>query len=115
MGIKAYHFHRPMEKLLSAADLVISMGGYNTLCEILSQNRVSLVIPRETPRKEQLIRAQVFKAQQLVDFLPWHELSTQRLWQKVNGLLTEPEPYQEAISKFAFTGIEVMRQQLGVY
>ena len=115
LGIKTFHFHRPMEKILSAADLVISMGGYNTLCEILSQKRLSLVIPRETPRKEQLIRAQVFKAQHLVDFIPWHDLSTQRLWQKVNRLLEEPQPYQTAIAGFAFTGIEVMRRQLGVY
>jgi len=32
------------------------MGGYNTVCEVLSHGTVSLIIPRETPRKEQLIR-----------------------------------------------------------
>ena len=115
LGVRTFHFHRPMEKILAAADLVISMGGYNTLCEILSQKRVSLVIPRETPRKEQLIRAQVFKDQHLVDYIPWHDLSAHLLWHKTNHLLQEPEPYQTAISNFTFTGIDVMRRQLGVY
>jgi predicted glycosyltransferase len=37
---------------------VVAMGGYNTFCEILSWNKPALIIPRTTPREEQLIRAQ---------------------------------------------------------
>lgn len=36
-GIKTIPFHPKLEDLMNAADLVISMGGYNTICEILTQ------------------------------------------------------------------------------
>ena len=42
LKIRAFHFYRHMEKLLAAADLAVCMGGYNTLCEILSQKTVPL-------------------------------------------------------------------------
>lgn len=115
LGIRAYHFYRQMEKLLSSADLVISMGGYNTLCEILSQGTVALLIPRETPRKEQLIRAQRFHRQNLVEYIPWDRLSPDAMREKVHHLLDHPEPFLEAIHRFqstGMTGFEVMRGRL---
>ena len=33
------------------------MGGYNTYCEILSFDKPALIVPRTTPREEQLLRA----------------------------------------------------------
>ena len=33
------------------------MGGYNTYCEMLSFDKPGLIIPREVPRMEQLVRA----------------------------------------------------------
>jgi predicted glycosyltransferase len=88
------------------------MGGYNTLCEILNQGTPSLVIPRETPRKEQLIRAQAFKRYNLVDFIPWAELEPNILQDKILSFLENSEPYLEAISQFRFTGIETMQQRI---
>lgn len=43
---------------IQAADTIISMAGYNTVCEILSANKSALLIPRCHPSKEQLIRSQ---------------------------------------------------------
>ncbi len=112
LGVRMYHFYRQMEKIFAAADVVVSMGGYNTLSEILNQGTVSLVIPRETPRKEQLIRAQTFKRRRLTDFIPWEELSPERLRDQLLALLENPAPYREAISAFRFTGIETMQQRI---
>ncbi len=112
LGVRTYHFYRQMEKIFAAADLVVSMGGYNTLCEILSQGTPSLIIPRETPRKEQLIRAQAFKRHNLVDYIPWADLSPKNLQDKISTFLQAPEPYLEAIAQFRFTGIETMQQRL---
>ncbi len=112
LGVRTYHFYRQMEKIFAAADLVVSMGGYNTLCEILSQGTPGLVIPREAPRKEQKIRAQAFKRQNLVDYIPWGEFTPQILQKKILSLLEAPGPYLEAISQFRFTGIETMQQRL---
>jgi len=112
LGVRMYHFYRQMEKIFAAADVVVSMGGYNTLCEILSQRTLSLVIPRETPRKEQLIRAQTFNRQQLTDYIPWDLLTPGLLWEKLNGLLENSSAHRDAIARFNFTGIHVMKQRL---
>ncbi len=41
-----------------AADAVVSMGGYNTVCEILSLGKRAIVVPRTEPVQEQWIRAE---------------------------------------------------------
>ncbi len=115
LGIKAFHFYRQMEKILAAADVVVCMGGYNTLCEILSQKTLPLLIPRETPRKEQLIRAMSFKKQNLAQFIPWKELGPDVLREKLMGLLNNPKPYSDAISCFKMTGLEAMKKRLEVF
>jgi predicted glycosyltransferase len=45
------------------------MGGYNTFCEILSFDKPALIVPRTTPRLEQLIRARRAAALGLVSML----------------------------------------------
>jgi predicted glycosyltransferase len=42
---------------LSEADLVLTMGGYNTVLEALALGKPTVVVPRVSPRKEQLVRA----------------------------------------------------------
>ena len=112
LGVRGYHFYRQMEKIFAAGDLVVCMGGYNTLCEILNQGTPSLVIPRETPRKEQLIRAQAFKRHNLVDYIPWAELEPTILQNKILSFLENSAPYVKAISQFRFTGIQTMQQRI---
>jgi predicted glycosyltransferase len=46
-----------MLALISEANIVISMGGYNTVVEALSARRPLIIVPRLAPRREQLIRA----------------------------------------------------------
>jgi predicted glycosyltransferase len=104
-----------MEKVFAAANIVVSMGGYNTLCEILSQGTLSLVIPRETPRKEQLIRARAFNQHKLVEYIPWRDFAPENLQKKILALLENPDPYQHAISQFQLTGIEAMQQRLRAF
>jgi predicted glycosyltransferase len=112
LGLRTYHFYRQMEKIFAAADIVVCMGGYNTLCEILEQGTLSLLIPRETPRQEQIIRARAFHRQNLVDYIPWDNLSPGLLHEKLVALLQHPESYQKAVSNFRLTGIETMQQRL---
>nr|CAA6829282.1 MAG: Mlr3248 protein [uncultured Thiotrichaceae bacterium] len=50
-------FSSNLEYLLSNANAIVAMGGYNTFCEILSFDKPALIIPRSKPRREQLIRA----------------------------------------------------------
>ena len=49
---------------------LLTMGGYNTLCEALATDTPTLVVPRRSPRLEQQIRAQVLAECGLIDMCP---------------------------------------------
>ncbi len=111
-GIKTLPFHPRLEELIAAADLVISMGGYNTICEILTQHTPALIIPRQTPRKEQLIRAQRLKKQGLLDYIPWTEVTPQILRNKIMTLCNNREKYVNTIQSFKLSGLDSMMKRL---
>lgn len=54
--IQATTFQTPFEHLLADAAGVITMGGYNTFCEILTLDQKSIIVPREAPKIEQYLR-----------------------------------------------------------
>lgn len=54
---------------IRSAHSVITMGGYNSVCDVLSSRARALVVPRVIPRTEQLIRAERLAARGLVDML----------------------------------------------
>jgi predicted glycosyltransferase len=112
LGIRVHRFYRFMEKLLAAADLVVGMGGYNTVCEILTQETPCLLIPRENPRKEQLIRAEVLHEKGLVDYIPLGSCSPALLCREVFRILENPQKNQNAVNLFQMTGFEIMTQRL---
>jgi predicted glycosyltransferase len=60
-------FHPEPTELISCADRIVSMGGYNTISEILSLGKHALIVPRIHPRREQMIRATRLKELGLVD------------------------------------------------
>ena len=51
------------------ADAIVSMGGYNTLCEVVSNGVPAVVIPRTTPRVEQAIRARLWSRRADLDVI----------------------------------------------
>ncbi len=57
-GLLVQDFANDMMGCMDAADLVVSMGGYNTICEILSLHKRSIIVPRVRPVQEQWIRAE---------------------------------------------------------
>jgi predicted glycosyltransferase len=60
LGIPTDTFVADLPAHLAAADVAVAMGGYNTMCELLALAVPAVVIPRTTPRVEQLIRAARF-------------------------------------------------------
>lgn len=115
LGVKFHTFMKRPEKRMAQADLIISMGGYNTVCEILSLGKVSLIIPRETPRQEQLIRARLLYDRGLADYLKWDNLTPDNLLREITALLDNPEPYRRAIADFDMTGLDFMRSRLAEF
>jgi predicted glycosyltransferase len=54
---------------INAADVIVSMAGYNTLSEILRFGKRAIVVPRPGPSAEQGMRARLFAARGLLDVL----------------------------------------------
>ncbi len=74
------------------ARLVVSMGGYNTLCEVVAQGRRSLVVPRVSPRVEQLLRATLWHQRGVVEMLHPRDLTPQTLSDRVMKLIEVDGP-----------------------
>lgn len=68
-NLRVLRFEANLDALIARADRVVAMGGYNTVMEILAHQRPALIVPRVTPRTEQLIRAERLAAMGLVDVL----------------------------------------------
>ncbi|RMH85636.1 MAG: glycosyltransferase [Calditrichaeota bacterium] len=74
-----------IENYLRAADMVVSMGGYNSVCEILSFRKRAVIVPRITPVSEQFIRARRLARLGLIRMIDPRELSPQRLMAEVEA------------------------------
>ncbi len=60
------HLAEPAAVAARAA-VVVSRGGYNSLCEVVGLGVPTIVVPRREPRLEQLIRARAFAGRGLID------------------------------------------------
>lgn len=81
-----------LAELVAAADVVVSMAGYNTVREILTYRRRALLVPRVHPRVEQLIRAQALERRGLARLLHPAELTPERLRAELCALLDSAPP-----------------------
>ena len=64
---------------LNAADVVVTMAGYNSLCQVLQLRKKSLVVPRSGPSAEQQMRARLFAERGLVEVIFPGELSPKKM------------------------------------
>ena len=69
LALTVTDFTPRLYEYLTAADLVVSMGGYNTIVEILAANQRGIIVPRIHPRLEQCIRAERLAAKGLLDMI----------------------------------------------
>ncbi|MFQ6030101.1 MAG: glycosyltransferase family protein [Dehalococcoidia bacterium] len=65
--------------LIRQAAVVVSLGGYNSLVEILQWGKKALVVPKEEIVMEQDLRAEVFAERGLVQLLPRVDLKSESL------------------------------------
>jgi predicted glycosyltransferase len=71
--------------LLRRAGCVVTMGGYNCVCEALCAGKPALVVPRVKPRVEQWIRARRFGEMGLLDVLHPDEASPAAISRWLHG------------------------------
>lgn len=75
---------------IGAADLVISMAGYNTTVEILRMKKPAILIPRAGPSAEQRTRASLFKEKRWVDMIDPDEVTPDNLAERITHHLRHP-------------------------
>jgi predicted glycosyltransferase len=79
-----------LPEYLAAADVVVSMAGYNTVCEILSVGRPAVILPRLVPNAEQLLRTEALSRRGLLRMVHPMEATPERLLDEVARALDEP-------------------------
>jgi predicted glycosyltransferase len=72
------------------ADVVVSMAGYNTVCELLSADLRAVLVPRAQPVGEQLLRARLLAARGIFDLVEPDELEPDVLIGRVLSTLERP-------------------------
>ncbi|MBO9520112.1 MAG: hypothetical protein J7518_01140 [Nocardioidaceae bacterium] len=65
--LRVYRFVADVPRLTRAASAIVTMGGYNSVCEVVVSRRPALVVPRVRPRGEQALRAAHFARRGLLD------------------------------------------------
>lgn len=78
-GVSRQDFSDDMMSLMDAADVVVSMGGYNTVCELLTLHKRAVIVPRVRPVQEQCIRAERMAALGLLRYVHPDRLTPQGL------------------------------------
>ncbi len=99
-------------QLLRDADRVVSMGGYNTVSEILSFGKQALIIPRVYPRQEQLIRAERLHKRGLIDYIHPGEATPDKLARWLAQDLDPLPPVKDAVNMRGLEQLPLLLQEL---
>jgi predicted glycosyltransferase len=95
---------------LNAADLVVSMAGYNTVSEILRFRKRAILVPRSGPSAEQRMRASILSQRGLVTAIEPCELSATRMASAIVDALNKPAP--SALQMPEMHGIDTVTRTL---
>ena len=102
-------FEPDLTRLYADADIVVSMAGYNTVCELLSSSRRAILVPRAEPVQEQLIRARLLAAQGLFEIVEPQDLGPATL---INKVLAALKPAAVARVPFELDGLPRIRERM---
>lgn len=112
-GVSWKDFDACMDCRIRDADLVVSMGGYNTLCQIVRNQRPALVVPRTSPRVEQAIRAKLWAQRGLIHVADGDTLTPESLAERVHSLVENcPRPTPFALD---FGGLERITERFAAF
>ncbi len=91
---------------LAAADAVLCMGGYNTTCEVLALAVPAVIVPRTTPRLEQLMRAQRLADRGLLHWLHPDDLTPSVVAEAIGHVADTPQDnLLQRMTSLAHTGV----------
>jgi predicted glycosyltransferase len=111
-GIELLDFSCSILRLVPRADLVISMGGYNSVVEVITARIPLVVCPRVRPRKEQLIRSRILEQLGLAHMVRLDHGGSQKLAQAVVSGLRDCAPEPAAWSAIDLDGAARVAEEL---
>lgn len=88
--VEYVEFESNMPRRYEEADVVLSMAGYNTVCELLSAGARAVLVPRAEPVQEQLIRARRLAARGYFRMVEPSTLTPARLIDAARAVLASP-------------------------
>ena len=98
-------FTDDMMACMDAADLVISMGGYNTICELLTLRKRAIVVPRVMPVQEQWIRAKRMSQLGLLRAIHPEKMTPSILMKTVQEELSQVNVHPQSLYQINLNGL----------
>ncbi|WP_026604501.1 glycosyltransferase family protein [Methylomonas sp. 11b] len=98
-------FNTDMMACMEAADLVVSMGGYNSTCELLTLRKRAILVPRVKPSQEQWIRAERLALQGLVRAIHPNQLTPKLLMDTVREELGRTNVHHSRLYQIDMGGL----------
>src|SRR5699024_9291294 len=94
--------------LIAGARAAVTMGGYNSVCELLAARCPALVVPRTVPRMEQAVRAAALAQVGWVDTLHPDDLTPARIGTWLSRTVTRP---RRLLGRIDLDGLVHLRQR----
>ena len=111
-GVSFQRFSDDMMSLMGACDVAVSMGGYNTVCELLTLRKRAVVVPRAQPGVEQTIRAQRMAGLGLLHMVDPGALSPATLMRAIQEELSAHARGEQRAHLSAMQGLDEVSQAL---
>ena len=103
-GVGVLEYYPDVPGLCHSSEFVVTMGGYNTICELAYAGASALIVPRTFPRREQLLRARRLSERGVVRLLLPEEAAPDALIREVlDGLGRSRPPRRWGLD---FSGLE---------
>ena len=111
-GLSLLDFSDDMASLMDAADLVVCMGGYNTICELLTLKKHAVIVPRTKPVLEQWIRAECLARKGVFRSLHPDRLTPKALLSMVNEELANKNVHSRLLYQVDMGGLEKIGESI---
>jgi predicted glycosyltransferase len=105
-------FTQDMMACMDAADVVVCMGGYNTVCELLTLRKRAVIVPRVTPVLEQWIRAERLAHMGLLRAIHPNRLTPSLLMETVAEELAQINVHHSGLYQIDMDGLARISQCL---
>ena len=111
-GVRLLDFSDDMASLMEAADLVVCMGGYNTICELLTLKKHAIIVPRTKPVKEQWIRADRLERKGVFRALHPDHLTPRKLVSMVSEELANNNVHSRLLYQVDLGGLDKIQESI---